>query len=81
MTRDPNTDDPTRTDDLDPGAFVGNRPEREAKTIPGGISRKDERIAANSTQTGPISEESTPEGHREGTPAGDDEIREAGQSR
>lgn len=81
MTRDPAHDDPTRTDGLDPGAFVGNRPERQAETIPGGISRKDERIAANSTQTGPQSEEPTPEGHREGTPASDDEVREAGQSR
>ena len=82
MTHDPTRDDdPTRTDDLDPGAFVGQRPERQAETIPGGISPKDERIAANSTQTGPTSEDPTPDGHLEGAPTTDDQVREAGQSR
>ena len=42
-------DDPRETD-LDPGAFVGNRPERQAETIPGGVRPDDERIAANSSQ-------------------------------
>ena len=46
-------DDPTRTDDLDPGAFVGQRPERQASTIPGGVRPEDERIAAHSTQSSP----------------------------
>jgi hypothetical protein len=36
----------------DPGAYVGNRPERQAETIPGGVRSGDERIAANSTETG-----------------------------
>jgi len=81
MTHDPTRDDPDRTDDLDPGAFVGQRPERQAETIPGGISPKDERIAANSTQTGPTSDDSPPDGHREGNSATDDRRREAGQSR
>ena len=36
----------------EPGAYVGNRPERQAETIPGGVRPKDERIAANSSQTG-----------------------------
>lgn len=40
MTNDDRTnpaqDDPTRTEGLDPGAFVGGRPERQAETIPGG---------------------------------------------
>lgn len=48
-TTDP-TADPTRTEGLDPGAFVGQRPERQASTIPGGIGPADERIAAHSTQ-------------------------------
>ena len=34
----------------DPGAYVGNRPERQAETIPGAIRPDDERIAAHSTQ-------------------------------
>lgn len=49
-TDDP-TGDPNRTEGLDPGAFVGQRPERQASTIPGGIDAADERIAAHSTQT------------------------------
>lgn len=65
------TDDPLRTEGLDPGAFVGSRPERQAETIPGGIGPDDERIAAHSTQVG------------QGGPAGtgEDTLREAGQNR
>jgi len=66
---------------LDPGAYVGREPERQAATIPGGISSKDERIAAHSTQSGPTAEDPVPDGHREGSPADDDQVREAGQSR
>jgi hypothetical protein len=75
------TADPTRTVDLDPGAFTGNRPERAAETIPGGIGPKDERIAAHSTQAGDSTDRRTPEGHREGAPADDAAVREAGQDR
>jgi hypothetical protein len=35
----------------EPGAYVGNRPERQAETIPGGVDPGDERIAANSSQS------------------------------
>ena len=34
----------------DPGAYVGNRPERQAETVPGGVRPGDERIAANSSE-------------------------------
>ena len=81
---DPTTDptaDPTRTEGLDPGAFVGREPERQAETIPGGIGEDDERIAAHSTQTGPTGGDDRPSGHREGPPASDAQVREAGQSR
>lgn len=65
----------------DPGAYVGREPERQAATIPGGLSPKDERIAANSTQSGSNYGDSSPDGHREGQSANDDQVREAGQSR
>ena len=65
----------------DAGAYVGREPERQAATIPDGISSKDERVAAHSTQSGPSAGDPTPEGHREGSPAEDDQVREAGQSR
>ena len=65
----------------DPGAYVGREPERQAATIPGGISAKDERIAAHSTQSGATSGEPQRDGHGEAIPADDDQVREAGQSR
>jgi hypothetical protein len=73
-------DRPDHTD-LDPGAYVGRKPERQAETIPGGISDADERVAAHSTQPGPAGADRQPAGHREGAPATDDSIREAGQDR
>jgi hypothetical protein len=55
MPRNPQPDAPTedplaRPDDA--GAYVGNRPERQAESIPGGVRPDDERIAAHSTQVG-----------------------------
>ena len=47
---DPTTDPLARPDDT--GAYVGNRPERQAETIPGGVKPGDERIAAHSTEVG-----------------------------
>ena len=75
------TKDPLAHPD-EPGAYVGRKPERQAETIPGGVRPDDERIAAHSTQTGETSStEETPSGHREGRPADDDVVREAGQDR
>jgi hypothetical protein len=72
----------TTEPDADPGAYIGRLPEREAETIPGGVTRKDERVAAIASQPGARSPEpETPGGHREGEPADDDAIREAGQDR
>lgn len=75
------TDDPFAHPD-EAGAYVGRKPERQAETIPGGVRPDDERIAAHSTQvsSGGL-EEPTPGGHREGRPADDDQIREAGADR
>ena len=59
------TDDPYARPD-DAGAHIGNRPEREAETIPGGISAEDQKIAAHSTQVGPQRDDSdAPADHRE----------------
>lgn len=81
------TDDQRRHDEGDdPGAFIGREPERATETIPGGIGRKDERVAAHSTQSGPhrgptpgSTEGAPPEGHREGSPADEDAVRDAGE--
>jgi hypothetical protein len=75
------TNDPLAHPD-EPGAYVGRKPERQAETIPGGVRPDDERIAAHSTQAGdPGGTETNPSGHREGRPADDDLVREAGQDR
>ena len=64
------TDDP-EGHPAEPGAYVGNRPERQAETIPGGVEPADERIAAHSTQAEPVRDDSTDVPDR----------REAGRSR
>ena len=78
-------EDPTRREGLDPGAFIGRKPERQAQTIPGGVSRKDERISAVASQPGDTpstpGDANTPEGHREGGDATSSTLREAGQNR
>ncbi|MFL5778018.1 MAG: hypothetical protein ACJ761_03645 [Chloroflexota bacterium] len=80
--RDDVRDDPTAHPD-EPGAYIGHEPERAADTIPGGVRPDDERIAAHSTQAGPVDGEArpTPSGHRPGERPGDDRRREAGQDR
>jgi hypothetical protein len=77
-----------REDDADPGAYVGRFPERGEETIPGGVRRDDERVAAYDTQgTGAGrpdvrgQPQSPPEGHREGPDVTDDDVREAGEDR
>ena len=39
-------------EDLDPGAYIGQKPERESETIPGGVSDRDERTSAYDSQPG-----------------------------
>jgi hypothetical protein len=81
MSRSDERAAPERDRNLDPGAYVGRKPERQAETIPGGITDADERVAAHSTRPGPTGGDSVPEGHREGQAATDDRVREAGQDR
>src|SRR2546426_3776738 len=67
------------TSNEDPGAFIGRKPERATETIPGGVSRRDERVSAVATQSGArLPQEDTPQGHRESEPPSDDRVREAG---
>ena len=73
---------PHEREATDPGAYIGREPERVEETIPGGLGRKDERASAVATQPGPATpDQPSPDGHREGEPACDDAVREAGQSR
>jgi hypothetical protein len=64
---------------LDPGAYIGRKPERATETIPGGLGSKDRRVSAVATQPGdPTTATPEPDGHREGAPADDAAVREAG---
>jgi hypothetical protein len=80
--------DPTRAGEHpdEPGAYIGREPERAADTIPGGVRHDDERISAGQTQSsgagrpderGQPADE--PSGHRQGSRASDDDVREAGE--
>ena len=72
----------------DPGAYIGHEPEFEAETIPGGISPKDQRVAAVDTQSTGVgaaerretAPDVAPEGHREGSHVSDDDVRRAGEN-
>jgi hypothetical protein len=46
------TDESTDKEKLDPGAFIGQEPEREAETIPGGVGPRDERTSATDSRPG-----------------------------
>jgi hypothetical protein len=64
--------------DLDPGAYIGQEPEREAETIPGGVKPGDERIAAHDAAPGVRGEpDAPPDDERTEF----DRHREAGQNR
>ena len=60
----------------DPGAFIGQRPERDAETIPGGPKPGDERVAAHDAAPGAQGEPETDQDKTEF-----DRHREAGQAR
>lgn len=79
--RDPEARDHDPEAGADPGSYLGRKPERVAETIPGGVSRRDERIAAHSTQSSPSGGDPLPNGHRQGRPVTADTTREAGQDR
>ena len=70
----------------DAGAYIGREPELAEETIPGGLQPGDERVAAHATQSGgegagagTAGEDEWPEGHRQGEPANDARVRQAGE--
>jgi hypothetical protein len=79
---------PVDKNGLDPGAFVGHERELASDSIPGGLRRDDERVAAYASQSDgiangndmPQDERGWPEGHRE-VEATDDDVRRAGENR
>jgi hypothetical protein len=68
------------TERRDPGAFIGQEPEREEETIPGGVKPGDERVAAHDAAPGVRGEPDAPaDVDRPQTEM--DRQREAGQDR
>jgi hypothetical protein len=55
MTREPRPDERDRGE-LDPAAYIGREPEREAESIPFGVSDRDERVAAYGSEPGAAGE-------------------------
>jgi hypothetical protein len=64
-----------QADELDGGAYIGNRPELASETIPGGVNEDDERVSALDTQSSGEGKEEErvqgrgdewPGGHRDG---------------
>jgi hypothetical protein len=62
-------------DEADPGASIGQRPEREAESIPGAPKRGDERVAGHDAAPGVPGEPDTDQDKTEF-----DRHREAGQA-
>jgi hypothetical protein len=48
---DEQRDDRPQADELDGGAYIGNRGELASETIPGGVGEDDERVSAVDTQS------------------------------
>ena len=73
----------------DAGGYIGHEPELARETIPGGVQHGDVRVTGVATQPtsagarapAPAGTTDSPEGHRQGTRADDDIVREAGQDR
>jgi hypothetical protein len=58
-------------DELDGGAYIGNRPELASETIPGGADEDDERVSAVDTQSsGEGSQEERVQGRDDEWPGG-----------
>ncbi len=58
-------------DELDGGAYIGNRPELASETIPGGVDDDDERVSVADTQSsGEGKEEDRVQGRGDEWPSG-----------
>lgn len=71
MTDEHRDDDELEKEQLDPGAFIGRKPELASETIPHGVRPDDERVAAHDSQSsGEGGAEHGVEGRRDEWPGG-----------
>ncbi len=67
---------------LDPGAYIGRKPERGSETVPGGLGHSDRRDGPVAARPGDESTSSSErERHREGGPMDDETVGKAGDTR
>ena len=73
------------TDDIERregGAWIGQQPDENTEQVREQLDDGAERVAVTNNETGASpSDDRSPQGHREGDQAGDDDIRRAGESR
>ncbi len=73
------TDDTERREG---GAWIGQHPDPNTDKIREELDEGAERVALTNNESGASpDDEGWPHGHREGDKAGDDDVREAGESR
>lgn len=76
-------DDTRRTDapDREGGAWIGQHPDPNTEKVREDLDEGAERVAVTSNESGDSPPDGGwPHGHREGDEAGDDDVREAGES-
>lgn len=72
------TDD---TDRREGGAWIGQHPDENTERVREQLDDGAERVAVTNNESGASpDDESWPQGHRTGEPAGDDDIRRAGEN-
>lgn len=73
------TDDTPRREG---GAWIGQHPDPNTEHVRDNLDEGAERVAVTNNESGDSPPDgSWPHGHREGDQAGDDDVREAGESR
>jgi hypothetical protein len=75
--------DPIMTDsEREGGAWIGQQPDPNTEKVRRQLDEGAERVAITDNESGATpDDEDWPSGHREGDPAGDDDVREAGHNR
>ena len=64
------------------GAWIGQHPDANTERVREQLDEGAERVAVTNNESGASADdESWPQGHRDGDPAGDDDVRQAGENR
>jgi hypothetical protein len=70
------------TDRREGGAWIGQHPDPNTEKVRESLDEGAERVAVTNNESGESpDDEAWPTGHREGSQAGDDDVRQAGENR